>query len=204
MTGRRVPPGRAGRLWLAGRLAAAERGAQVLDRKLQILRREQHRLHQDALATGREWTACCADAETWLLRAALLSGQRGLQDAAAAGPADVTVTWQVRAGVRYPDAADCALPLPAAGGRAPGSSALVRAEAAHRAALTAAVRHATALAAARVLDAEVAVTQQRLRALTDRVVPQTRELLRLLVLDLEQSDHEDALRRRWAAQRSRR
>lgn len=201
MTGRRVPPGRAGRLWLTGRLAAAERGAEVLDRKLQILRREQQRLDQDALATGREWTACCADAETWLLRAALLSGQRGLRDAAATGPADVTLTWQVRAGVRYPDAAGCALP-PSSGASTPGSSALVRAEAAHRAALTAAVRHATALAAARVLETEVAVTQQRLRALTDRVVPQTREQLRLLVLDLEQADHEDALRRRWAAQRS--
>jgi vacuolar-type H+-ATPase subunit D/Vma8 len=204
VTGRRVPPGRAGRLWLTGRLAAARRGAEVLDRKLQILRLEQQRLHRAVVASGQEWAACCADANTWLLRAALLSGQRGLQDAAADGVADVTLTWQVRAGVRYPAAADCVLPGPPAAGRAPGSSAVVHAETAHRAALVAAVRHATAQAAARILDAEVAVTRQRLRALTDRVIPDTEERLRLLVLDLEQSDHEDALRRRWAAERSRR
>ena len=43
-------------------------------------------------------------------------------------------------------------------------------------ALLAAVRHACALQAARTLDGEVVGTQRRLRALTDWVIPETRDL----------------------------
>ncbi|HSO55578.1 MAG TPA: V-type ATPase, D subunit, partial [Actinomycetes bacterium] len=49
-----VPPGRAGRLWLRGRLATAERGLDLLDRKLRILRREQERLRLLERRTAEE------------------------------------------------------------------------------------------------------------------------------------------------------
>ena len=75
----RVPPGRAGRLWLRGRLATAERGLDLLDRKLRILRREQERLRLLERRTGEELRRRCGDADRWLLRAALLGGQRGLR-----------------------------------------------------------------------------------------------------------------------------
>lgn len=48
-----VPPGRAGRLWLRRRLAAAERAVELLERKLRILRAEQDRLALLAQRTGR-------------------------------------------------------------------------------------------------------------------------------------------------------
>src|SRR6266566_9507160 len=81
--GIRVPPGRAGRLWLRGRLQVAERGLDLLDRKLRILRREHERLALLAQRTGEAWEHACREAETWLLRAALLSGQRALRLSAA-------------------------------------------------------------------------------------------------------------------------
>jgi len=40
----RVPPGRAGRLWLLGRVASARRSVELLDRKRKLLQREDARL----------------------------------------------------------------------------------------------------------------------------------------------------------------
>ena len=65
-----VPPGRAGRLWLTRRLAVARRGADLLDRKLQVLRRELDRRRDSAARAAGEWERRRADADGWLLRAA--------------------------------------------------------------------------------------------------------------------------------------
>jgi len=70
-----VPPGRAGRLWLVRRLETARSGAGLLDRKLRILQAELARRQRAAAQTARSWESGQADAQAWLLRAALLGGR---------------------------------------------------------------------------------------------------------------------------------
>jgi V/A-type H+/Na+-transporting ATPase subunit D len=192
----RVPPGRAGRLWLRGRLAVARHGLDLLDRKLRILRGEQERLALLTQRTGDEWEQACRQAETWLLRAALLGGQRSLRLATGGPPAGVTVAWRDTMGIRYPAEATCDAPGQAS--PPPGGAALERAAAAHRAALAAAARHAAASAALRTVDAEVAATSQRLRAIQDRWIPRLRATLAQVELDLDELEHADAARLRRA------
>ena len=50
---RRVPPGRAGRLWLAHRLGVASRAAELLDHKARVLRQEAERCELARGAHGR-------------------------------------------------------------------------------------------------------------------------------------------------------
>jgi V/A-type H+/Na+-transporting ATPase subunit D len=197
----RVPPGRAGRMWLLQRLNTAERGLDLLDRKLRVLRGEQQRAHLAAERTGAEWRRCCAEAETWLLRAALLAGERAVRHAAPEEPAQVQVTWTVVMGVRHPRQATVRCGLPGAGAATAGTAALVEATAAYRAALDAAAPHAVAEETARRLDAEVAATRHRLRAVEDRWIPRLRTALRRSELDLEELEHAEGIRLRWAAGR---
>ncbi|MER5846369.1 V-type ATP synthase subunit D [Streptomyces sp. NPDC002012] len=79
------------------------------------------------------------------------------------------------------------------------NTALVHAEAAYREALRAAAEHAAAAAAIRIIGAEVLSTRQRVRALQRHWIPNLREALTHTELALEQSEHEDAVRRRWAS-----
>ena len=195
--GLRTPPGRAGRLWLRGRLAVAQRGLDLLDRKLRILRREQERLELLARRTGDEWERACRQADTWLLRAALLRGQRSLRLASGGPPAVVTIVWRDTMGIRYPAEATSDAPGQDAPS-APGGAALQRAGAAHRAALAAAVQHAAASAALRTVEAEVAATSQRLRAIQDRWVPHLQVTLAQVELDLDELEHADAAQLRRA------
>ena len=107
-----VPPGRAGRLWLTRRLAVARRGADLLDRKLQVLRRELDRRRDSAARAAAEWEHRRADADGWLLRAALLGGERAIRLAAADTFAEVMISHAATMGVRYPADATCATPPP--------------------------------------------------------------------------------------------
>jgi V/A-type H+/Na+-transporting ATPase subunit D len=193
----RVPPGRAGRLWLRDRLATAERSLDLLDRKLRLLHREQERLRLLERRTGAELGRTCRDAQTWLLRAAVLGGQRSLRLAAGGQPAAVTVAWRHTMGLRYPTEADCAFPEPAPPPVA-GTAALGPAAAAHRAALAAAVRHAAATAAVRLVGEEVTATRQRLRAVQDRRIPGLRAALAELELSLDEQEQADHARLRRA------
>ena len=61
----RVPPGRAGRLWLLRRLAFARRSLELLDRKHQLLARELAGLARQRDEARRHWERSCADAERW-------------------------------------------------------------------------------------------------------------------------------------------
>lgn len=199
----RVPPGRAGRLWLRHRLDTAEHGAALLDRKLRALREQQRRLAIQARYTEEEWTTLARRARTWLLRAALAGGQRGLRLADDEHSAEVTVTWTSAMGVRYPAEATCALPGgPAVSPALRGSTAVVHAERAHRAALRAGVRHAAALAAEQVVNAEVAVTRQRARALRRHWIPRLSEALSRVEMELAEQERAEGVRHRWAADRS--
>jgi V/A-type H+-transporting ATPase subunit D len=204
MTAVRHPPGRGGRLWLRRRLQAARRAADLLDSKLRILRREEQRFVTLAERTQEEWTAAVAEAERWLLRAALVGGQRGIRPDPSADPAGVEVTWASVMGVRYPSHAT--LRLPAGQPRSPVAATAARpvAAAAYRRALEAAVAHAAADAAARVVAAEVAATRARLQAIEDRWVPRLEQALAGLDAALLEAETADNVRLRWVTRSRRR
>lgn len=200
----RVPPGRAGRLWLRGRLGVARRGRDLLDRKLRLLVREQQRLELLVQRTGDDWALACGEAEAWLLRAALLAGQRGLRLGGEVPPAEVTIAWNDTMGIRYPAGAAWA---PAAAGDPPAllqqSAAIGPARDAHRAALAAAARHAASTAAARTVGEELAATRRRLRAIEDRWIPRLEATLSEVELALDEQERADGARlRRATAERA--
>lgn len=194
---RTIPPGRAGRMWLRGRLATAERGRDQLDRKLRILIPERQRLQTRLELRQRAWSAAYDEAQTWGLRAVLLGGEDAIRGATPARPADVQVTWTSAMGLSYPD--DAVLADPAPGDEAvPSNAAIVPATAAFRAALLAGARAAAAQEAVTRLESEIAVTRRRMRALDKRWLPWLRESLARLELTLEQTEQEDGMRLRRA------
>ena len=195
-----VPPGRAGRLWLTRRLAVARRGADLLDRKLQVLQLELDRRRSAAARAAAEWERCRDDADSWLLRAALLGGERAIRLAAADAFAEVTISHAATMGVRYPADATCITSPPVAG----DGPALAAAREAHRAALVAAVQHAAAAQALRVLEAETTATRYRLRAVRDRWIPRLEQALAEVTFALEELERADAARLRLATTARRR
>lgn len=194
---RRVPPGRAGRLWLTGRLLAARRAGSLLDRRLRILRVEQQRFELLARRTGVAWQAAATDARAWLARGAALGGARGLDLAAAHASAAVEVEWATVMGLRYPAQATFR-PAPPDTGAYPVSAALVEARRAHETALGAATTHAAAAAALRAIERETARTRQRLRAITDRWTPRLEAALADLDRRIEETEREESVRLRRA------
>jgi V/A-type H+-transporting ATPase subunit D len=198
----RIPPGRSGRLWLRRRLAAATAATTLLEQKLRALREEQRRLAIHVQRTGEHWTEHATDAGTWGLRAALAGGERGLRLATTADLATVTITWTTSMGVTYPVDATCEPPHRTPGLTVVGGEALVRAEQAHRVALSSAVRCAAALEALRVVEHEIATTRQRVRALDHRWVPRLRQASADLELALEEQDRAEGLTRRRAQRRT--
>ena len=193
--GFRVPPGRAGRLWLQRRLRVAERGAELLDRKLRILRAELARQRDAAAQATADWDRCRADAERWLLRASLAGGKRALQVAADGRLADVTISYGTVMGIRHPAGTSCVIPEPGTW----DGPVLAGARQAHRAALQAAVRHAAADEAVRLVEAETLATQYRLRAIRDRWIPRLEQALAEVTLAIEEQEIADAARLRLAA-----
>jgi len=198
MTGPRitVPPGRAGRMWLERRLDVARRGADVLDRKLRILQGELERFRAAGAQTEQDWNSCCAEAEQWLLRAALLGGQRAIRLAAAGGPADVQISYAITMGVRHPAGATCS---PAAGPDSWAGPAVAAAQRAHQRALAAAVAHAAAAAALRIIEGEVVATRYRLRAIKDRWIPRLEQARAEVAFALDEQERADGARLRLAA-----
>jgi V/A-type H+-transporting ATPase subunit D len=189
-------------LWLGGRLRTARRAATLLDHKLHVLRTEQERLALIAGRTRTEWDAAQREADRWLTRAAVLGGQREIRLGTADQLAEVTVTWDAVMGARYPGEATCALPAESSVTRSPGSAALVEATVAHRRALRAAVEHATASAACRILETETVETRRRLHAIADRWIPRLESALRTLVERLDEAERSEAVQLRWAAGRT--
>ncbi len=190
-----VPPGRAGRLWLTRRLQVARRGADLLDGKLRILTEELGRLHQAAAQTAEEWNRSCIEAERWLLRASVLGGQRAVRLAAGGEVADVTISYTVSMGVRHPAGTACVVPAPDTW----DGPTLTRTRQVHAAALAAAVRHAAAAEALRVVEAEALATRYRLRAIRDRWIPRLEQALAEVTLAIEEQELADAARLRLAS-----
>jgi len=195
-----VPPGRAGRLWLRGRLAFATRSVELLDRKRQLLRHEQLHLASLREETQRRWVAAYAEAERWGLRATVLGGASdvALTAATVAGRATVEVPWRNTMGVLHPDNPHCTLPTLEATEAAAANPAVAPAAAAYRQALEAAVAHGAADTSYRVLDAELHATERRLRAIERHRVPALEDALRRLELRLDELEREDRVVTRWA------
>jgi V/A-type H+-transporting ATPase subunit D len=186
-------------MWLRRRLDTAERGRDQLDRKLRILIPERQRLRIRADHRREEWIAAHAEAQTWLLRASLLSGQDAIRGAAPPDLVDLTVLSTSSMGLVYPEdvtLASYGRDLPAL----PGNAAVAPAATALRAALLAGARAAAADEAVRRLEAEIAVTRRRMRALDKRWLPWLRDALATLELSLEQAEQEDNTRLRRTLQ----
>ncbi|MFJ9282835.1 hypothetical protein HS99_0002305 [Kitasatospora aureofaciens] len=190
--------GRAGRLRLRHRLEVALRGAELLDRKLAVLRERHRLLAAEEEAARRAWHTAVQEAETWLLRGLLLSGDRALA-AVVANRADVVVEWTVSMGVRHPSRAVCTDAARATTEPPPANTALAHAETAYRTVVRTAAGYAAARTAAGLVQAEIDRTGRRVRALRRHWIPRLAEALAHLDQGLEQAEHEDAVRRRWAA-----
>jgi V/A-type H+/Na+-transporting ATPase subunit D len=199
----RIPPGRAGRLWLLRRLEVARRGADVLDQKRRTLLREQERLAERLAAATADWERQADVAAEWNTRALTIAGPRRLLVSAleSRGHAEVSVEWRNTLGLVVPASARVqfgARPdFVALGG---GSSVALAAQA-HEQALVAAVAHAAARMAYLAITTELAATTRRLRAIERRWIPDHEAELARLELRLEELELEDITRARWAQER---
>lgn len=189
-----LPPGRAGRLWLVGRLGVAHRAADLLDRKERLLRSEERRLRQLAARTAADWEAACREAETWTARTVLVGGRSDLR--APPEPAIAELAWHNTMGLAYPSEAGCRQQVQAPGRSA--NPALGFAVAANRRAVEAAVRHAAASYAHSQVSQELSATRHRRRAITERWVPMLDGALADLEARLDELEREEHIRARWA------
>jgi vacuolar-type H+-ATPase subunit D/Vma8 len=195
-----APSGRSGRLRLEHQLAAARRGADLLERKRRILAGELARLRLLRTRTEHDWQAAAIDAARWLRRSQALDGAQRLEDVAPAGRATVGVSWRAAMGVVYPSTAAVLTPASSPTG---GSSALVMAGRAHRGALEAAAHDGAARNALLRVERELESTRLRQQAIERRWVPRLEDELTRLTMQLDELEREENVRRRWAA-RSRR
>jgi V/A-type H+-transporting ATPase subunit D len=198
---RTVPPGRAGRRRLHELLDTASRCADLLGRKLRLLRREQGRLRELAERTRQVWEYRAAEATLWYDRAAELCGEDELALSTVEG-ASVEIGWETLMGIRYPDTVRCHPPVDDPTGHCPASVALVQARQAYRAALEAATAYAGAAAAYRAIDAEVAQTRRTVRGITNGRVPRLERTLHAATARIDEAERAELVRLRWAADRA--
>ncbi len=199
---RGLPAGRAGRMWLRRRLVVAVHGGDLLDRKIRILLAEEQSFGLRVEQTRAEWVAAVRDLDRWMLRASLLSGDRGLRLAHDGADADVDVEWRLTMGVRYPAQATCRVPERSPATPAPDNSALVHATRAAERAVRAGVDQAVASTALDAVRSEIAATRRQLRAVTDRWIPRLQDARGALDASLDEQEHDEGVRLRWAATRA--
>jgi len=199
----RVPPGRAGRLWLLRRLDVATRGADVLDQKRRTLLREQQRLADRLANTAAAWEQKARVAAEWSVRARTLAGPRRLRLAAMQlhSPAELSVEWRNALGAVFPTEATVQVAETPDFVALGGGASVALAARAHADALVAAAGYAAARAAHHAITAELTATSRRLSAIERRWIPAHQAALHALELKLEQSELEDTIRIRWAAGR---
>ncbi|MEZ5184460.1 MAG: V-type ATP synthase subunit D [Candidatus Nanopelagicales bacterium] len=197
-TMRGQPPGRAGRLWLERRVGVASRGGDLLEQKLRILLAERQRFTLLSERTDREWTAAVQEMDKWMLRAGMASGQRGLRLATPSESATAEVEWRLTMGVQYPVRARCGLPQIEGSEPVPDSTALLHARAAARRAVAAGVAHAVAAAALAAVSEEIASTRRQVRAVRRRWIPALESARQTLATALDDQEHDEAVRLRWA------
>ena len=188
---------RAARLELRARLDLARHAVDLLRNKEEALRRERARLEGHAHITAEQWTTRCADAAAWLLRARALGARTELERAHDPGnaPAEMTIAWQSAMGVVYPGEVTC---IPGAAPAPTSTAAVVPTAAAYRAALVAGGQHAAAATALGRLEAELATTRRRRRAVEERLQPRLEARLHRLDVDLDERDRDAAVRTQLA------
>ncbi len=199
----RAPPSRARRLWVQERLQQARRAADLLDRKRQILRREEARALTTLQVASGEWGRISRSAAGRALRAEALAGSWAVEVAARPlqGRARIEVDQQETAGVAHPGDArlDPATPT---GLQAAASGPLLTAAAeVHAEALAAAARLAVADTTLRRLREERLLTERRQRAVTRIRIPALEDELRLLNERLEELERQDQVVVRWISDR---
>ena len=197
----RIPPGRAGRTWLIARLEVAQRGAELLDRKRQVLLGEQARVRAEAERARQDWNEAAARVETWSSRAGIIDGAARLELLArhARDRASLELSWLNFMGARIPHTDAVDVPEPPAVSALGGSSAAVLLARASCEAARAATRFAIAERAESELSAELGRAARRLRALRERWIPQHEQALAALDLALDEGQREQAIRVRWLA-----
>ena len=195
----RIPPGRAGRTWLIARLEVAHRGAELLDRKRQVLLGDQARIRAEAERARREWNEAADQVEKWSARAGIVDGAGRLELLAnhVHDHASLEVSWLNFMGARIPRAEAIDIPDPPAVSALGGSSAAVLLARACCDAARAAARYAIAERAEAELTAELGRAARRLRALRERWIPQHEQALAALELALDEGQREQAIRVRW-------
>ena len=200
----RIPPGRAGRIWLVGRLQVARRGAELLEQKRQALLHEQARVRVEAKEARRAWLDAVAEADLWSARAALLDGATRLDVLArhVQHEASLELSWSNLMGAQLPSTSRITVPEPPPLSSLGASSATVLAARACRQAVNAAARYAVAERADAELGAEFARATRRLRALQKRWIPRHEAALARLDLALDESQREQAARVRWLTRRT--
>jgi V/A-type H+-transporting ATPase subunit D len=188
---------RAARLELRARLDLARHAVDLLRNKEEALRREQARLEGHAHITAEQWTRRCGDASGWLLRARALGAGTELDRALdpTSTPAQTTIAWQSAMGVVYPGEVTC---IPGTAPAPTSTAAIVPTTVAYRAALVAGGQHAAATAALRRLEAELATTRRRRRAIQERLQPRLEAQLHRLDVDLDERDRDAAVRTQLA------
>lgn len=200
----RIPPGRAGRTWLIGRLEIAERGADLLDRKRQVLLSEQARVRAEAADALRAWNDAARRASLWSDRAVMLDGAARLEllTQHVRGEFSLELSWSMLMGARLPRVEALAIPDPPPLSSLGGGSASVMAARACGDAAHAAVRYAVAQRSEGELADELARAARRLRALRARWIPQHERALASLDLALDENQREQAARVRWLTRRA--
>jgi V/A-type H+-transporting ATPase subunit D len=200
----RIPPGRAGRIWLVGRLETARRGADLLDRKRQALLRERSRVRSEVEAARRVWEDAAAQVTTWSARAAMVDGAGRLEllSRHVEGQASLGLEWSNLMGARLPAVPRLSVPEPPPLSALGASSATVLLAEACCEATRAAARFAVAARADAELSAQLRRTAWRLRALQERWIPQHERALAQLDLALDENQREQAVRVRWIAGRT--
>ena len=197
-----IPPGRAGRAWLVAHIATADHSVDLLRQKQQLLAHQYRRLTQLREQTADEWRSAVADADLWSARVDALGGTAGSELLASPtqGRASVTVSWRNTMGVLHPDEAHVDTPdlSPMARAR---NAAVGPCATAHQRALQAAAREAVVEGALRALQAELASTRRRLRAIERHRLPWLEGALHALTLRLDEVEREERLVTRCAAQR---
>lgn len=193
----RVPPGRAGRLWLRRMLITVNRGREQLDRRLRVLIPELQWRRLEAARRQEEWTQAWTAAEEWLLRSEILTGREGILQAVPQGELEVTVHWTTAMGCTYPLEIAVAS-VPETDPAPAPNAALPEAVVAVRAALEAGLRAAAAEEAVRRIEDDIALTRRRLHGLENRWLPWLEESLRGVEQALEQAELDDAIRLRRA------
>ncbi|MCC3283824.1 MULTISPECIES: V-type ATP synthase subunit D [Arthrobacter] len=188
--------GRAARAEVERRLETARRGAELLDRKQQILRIAISNRKEKAEQSRLAWEQAARNAALWLSRTLAMDGLGRVHGAVPESYAKAGIVWGGAMGIRYPEGASVTLPAPVPPA---GSSALAFAAAAHREALAAAVIHAADARALLLVSRELAETRTRQRAVENRWIPRLEAELERIQRSLAEQELEESLRLRWAA-----